>query len=160
MELIDEAAFRAYWNEAGLAWERLHSQDVHVPSGMDRTKRDIPTAMRRAVVERDGWRCRFCGLRLLARDFIVGLNARCPDAFPWGVPDAARHAFGLVCLYTPDHVVPWWNGGGNELDNLVASCGTCNYQKGSCSLEELDLEDPRTRPAEVDGWDGYAGALR
>ncbi len=43
------------------------------------------------------------------------------------------------------------------MDNLVACCGPCQYAKGSCTLEELDLLNPFSRPAPVDGWDGLAG---
>ncbi len=62
-------------------------------------------------------------------------------------------------MYTPDHVVPWHAGGTGEIDNLVASCGTCNYMKGSCSIEELDLLDPRLYAPVVDGWHGLSGVL-
>ena len=36
--------------------------------------------------------------------------------------DAATHA---------DHVIPKAMGGGDELDNLVAACASCNQRKGS-----------------------------
>lgn len=38
---------------------------------------------------------------------------------------------------TMDHVVPLASGGTNDLKNLVASCGLCNGDKGTLSLEEF-----------------------
>lgn len=55
-----------------------------------------------------------------------------------------------TCLYcakqlgdaelTRDHVVPVSRGGGNQWDNVVASCRRCNHLKGSRLLEETNLE--------------------
>jgi 5-methylcytosine-specific restriction endonuclease McrA len=42
-----------------------------------------------------------------------------------------------ICAYCSgeatqvDHVIPRANGGGHELDNLVACCAPCNSRKGS-----------------------------
>ena len=36
---------------------------------------------------------------------------------------------------SPDHVVPVKHGGQAVLENLVASCGPCNQEKGCLSLE-------------------------
>jgi len=72
------------------------------------------------------------------------------------VSDAMNHlwrAFGQ----SPDHVVPLGADGSNELSNVVRACGTCNYSKSACSLEELGLEDPRKREPIRDGWRGLLG---
>ena len=34
-----------------------------------------------------------------------------------------------------DHVVPYVAGGGREIDNIVASCRTCNRSKGSKDVD-------------------------
>jgi 5-methylcytosine-specific restriction endonuclease McrA len=57
---------------------------------------------------------------------------------------------GNMCLYcgkqlgdsnlTRDHVVPVSRGGGNQWDNVVASCRRCNHFKGSRLLEDTSLE--------------------
>lgn len=47
---------------------------------------------------------------------------------------------GGICVYCGadatcvDHVVPMVRGGGDEMDNLVASCTLCNLRKGSKSV--------------------------
>ncbi|HEV2810755.1 MAG TPA: HNH endonuclease signature motif containing protein [Acidimicrobiales bacterium] len=156
---LEDAPFRTYWTAGGVEWERRHQSAAHLPPAVRRVARPIPAATRRAVGERDGWRCRYCGLRLIARDVITALNASFPALFPWGATDLTKHAAGLVLLYTPDHVVPWRAGGDNTPENLVAACGTCNYMKGSCLLEELDLADPRARQPVQDEWTGLSGIL-
>ncbi len=47
---------------------------------------------------------------------------------------------GGICVYCGadatcvDHVVPMVRGGGDEMENLVASCTLCNLRKGSKSV--------------------------
>lgn len=36
-----------------------------------------------------------------------------------------------------DHVLPVSKGGGNDPDNLVASCRNCNTEKGDMTLKEF-----------------------
>ena len=38
---------------------------------------------------------------------------------------------------TIDHIIPRSKGGGNNLDNLLPSCRSCNTSKGVKSLEEF-----------------------
>jgi hypothetical protein len=67
-----------------------------------RAKRtQISRAMRRAVFERDEGMCRHCGRPLRFNSFHV------------------------------DHLVPIARGGGNEMQNLAASCAPCNLSKGA-----------------------------
>jgi 5-methylcytosine-specific restriction endonuclease McrA len=152
---VDEAACRTWWDGGGVAWSERHVTESH--AGRTKGARDyIPNAIRRELAERDGWRCRYCGVRLLAFDFIKALNRVLPTEFPLGRRDLDRHAAALVLRYSQDHVVPVSLGGSNDLNNLVATCAVCNFQKGSCTIEELLLLDPRECPPVVDSWDGLA----
>ena len=159
LSLIDETGFRSYWTDGGMEWERRHRRAHHLPRAESPAARTIPSATRRLVVLRDGWTCRYCALPLLSTDLVLGLAKRFPSVFPWGSADLSKHASGLVLRYTPDHVVPRACGGNNEPDNLVASCGTCQYMKGDCTIEELGLFDPRDRPPALTDWDGGSGLL-
>lgn len=153
---VDGAKCRAWWNQAGRAWGERHNKACHADY-VKASQVVVTNAMRRELAERDGWRCRYCGVRVLAFDFIKELHQVLPDAFPLGKPDLERHAAALVLRYSQDHVVPRSLGGSNDLSNLVATCGVCNFQKGSCTIGELRLLDPRERPPRIDGWDGLAG---
>jgi 5-methylcytosine-specific restriction endonuclease McrA len=57
-----------------------------------------------------------------------------------------------ICAYCSgeatqvDHVIPRANGGGHELDNLVACCAPCNSRKGSRN-EGVFLAQGATPPA-------------
>ncbi len=79
----------------------------------------VPRRFRRQVTNtflfaRDGYRCQYCGRHrneLRTREFL-----------------------------TRDHLVPTSRGGGNEWDNVVTACSTCNNRKGSHLPEECGLK--------------------
>jgi hypothetical protein len=75
----------------------------------------------RSVFERDGWRCRMCGV-LLVRD---------AGDFP---PDMA----------TIDHIVPLSRGGAHTVDNAQAACLHCNSAKQD--RLEVASSGPRLHP--------------
>lgn len=56
---------------------------------------------------------------------------------------AACKACGSTNDLEIDHVVPIARGGGDDLDNLQALCGTCNAAKGTKTMDEF-LELRRT----------------
>jgi hypothetical protein len=157
IDRIDRDALRSYYDAAASVYEARHDAAAHA----NRTpgKRfAIPTAVKREVAARDGWRCRYCGLRLVSRDLIVGINARLGDAFVIdGSVERLMHPAAYLLRYTQDHMVPRSAGGTNEPSNVVAACGTCQFQKGDCTLDELGLANQLDRPPTVDGWDGLAG---
>lgn len=66
-------------------------------------------SLRFKVLERDSYRCRYCG----------------------ATPESAE-------LHV-DHVHPVSEGGGNELENLVTSCRSCNLGKGAKVLDETPM---------------------
>jgi hypothetical protein len=70
----------------------------------------LPAATKRAVVERDGRQCRYCGRRISRREPL--------------------HI---------DHVIARSLGGGDDLDNLVVACIGCNTRKGALRLEQCGM---------------------
>lgn len=74
------------------------------PRKPSRQRPDISVRTRFAVLERDGFRCCYCGT----------------------TPDVAR----LVV----DHVVSVADGGSSDSENLAAACEPCNQGKGRHSL--------------------------
>jgi len=43
-------------------------------------------------------------------------------------------------IVTIDHIIPISKGGKSEIDNLVASCKNCNFEKGSLTVEMYRLQ--------------------
>lgn len=81
------------------AWARWEKRDQPA-------RRGIGKRLRFAILERDEFRCRYCGR---------------------SAPDVALHV---------DHAIAYIDGGGDEEENLVTSCADCNLGKGSISIEE------------------------
>ena len=74
---------------------------------MATNRKPISKKKRFDVFKRDGFCCQYCG------------------AHP---PSAILHV---------DHINPVALGGGNELDNLITSCATCNLGKSASPLTEI-----------------------
>lgn len=71
------------------------------PSRLAKYERYAPAWLRLAVLERDDYKCRYCGVP---------------------VTDETANI---------DHVRPWKLGGNTVAKNLVASCRSCNRAKGN-----------------------------
>ena len=108
-----------------------------------------------AIFARDGWRCRYCGIRVASLKAFNELNKHYYEEIRWRPgPYSDRNMIFNVIAGSLDHVVPHARGGETTAENLVTACGCCNYGKKSRTLTEVGLSDPRGRPAVVDGWDG------
>lgn len=162
---VDWTALEWFWMEAGLEWERRHDPAAHVDFTGTRANPAIPAALKRAVAARDGYRCRYCQVKVVTSAALRKLELLLPAALPvWpaemGPTAVTAHAAECVLRLTWDHVAPRSAGGPNTEDNIVTSCGTCNYNKGSCTLGELALGDPFERdPLPSEGWEGLDGRL-
>lgn len=66
---------------------------------METKRKGVGNAKRFKVFERDGYQCRYCGMK---------------------PPEVVLHV---------DHFIPVVKGGGNEMDNLLTSCSQCNQGK-------------------------------
>lgn len=70
----------------------------------------IPKAVRDAVIARDGLACRRCGI---------------------AVKRAAQgEAYSPDQLHL-DHAIPWAEGGGHTVENLIVSCAQCNLTRST-----------------------------
>jgi hypothetical protein len=123
------------------------------------TKRMPSAADQRAMYARDGWRCRFCGCRVVAEKARRAMRNQVPDAIPWSEAEGFHAAF-YALSGSVDHVLPHSAGGGNDLDNIVTACWPCQFGRSAWLIEEVGLIDPRSRPPVVDSWDGLTRVLR
>ena len=91
--------------------------------------------------------------------FLKAVGRALPGVFPDepGTTEAEANPVWRVFCFVADHVHPLAAGGPNDLINLVTACWPCNFAKGSCTLDELSLDDPFRTDAERDGWDGLVG---
>ena len=106
IDRIDCDALWLYYDAAGFVYEARHNTDSHAGRIPEKSTA-IPIAVKAEVAVRDGWRCRYCGLRLVSRDLIVGINGRLGDAF---VVDASverlMHPAG-VTFSMPGYSASW-----------------------------------------------------
>ena len=94
-------------------------------------------AVEKQVLTRDGYRCRFCGTRVIVKEAQKAFTATVPKAARWGSGNKNCH-FGLAVLRASiDHLVPFQRGGNNDLDNLVTTCNPCQFGRGHFLLDEV-----------------------
>lgn len=107
-----------------------------------------------ALIKRDGFHCRFCGIPVVRAEIRTQIQRAYPDALPWGTNNLSQHA-GFQALWLQyDHLLPHARGGGNELSNILVTCAPCNNGRSNLTLEEVGLVDPRTREPVRSNWDG------
>jgi len=147
----------AYWSKKEAATRGMKPEPTVGRRGQ------LSEVLHRAVLERDGWHCRYCGLRIIDRDARKRMTAMMGHDLIWGPKDSQRHAVLLVFSGVADHVKPAATvldqAEADDMENLVASCWTCNFGKMEHSCEALGLEDPRERPPLRNEWDGLRRVL-
>lgn len=117
-----------------------------------KTQRDATAQMKDFVFARDGWHCRFCGIRVIdprARKCLAGIFSE----FEWGRRNLDKHAC-LAVHASHDHVLPRSWGGSNDDGNLVTACWPCQFSRMEHRIEECGISDPRERDPIKTDWDG------
>jgi 5-methylcytosine-specific restriction endonuclease McrA len=150
------------WRTCGPLSIEVH-RATRLPVTLPKTERD-PTrmpgaAVQRQIFTRDGWRCRFCGVRVISVAARRRLRTWFPDVIPWPRRERERHAALFFLEASIDHVFPHSRGGTNDETNFVTACYCCQHGRGQFLLEESELLDPRLFPPMVDGWDGLTRLL-
>lgn len=155
LRTVDVLACDRYWNDCGREGLRRHRAEAH--AGRQRARRrNVSRGLKVELGNRDGWRCRYCHLRVVYPGFFSALAHKLPEQFPDAPAPIEGTAWPVYRVFdaSPDHVVPVSAGGQHTKDNLVTACGACNYQaKGDCTLDELGLPFPDLRPPN-DDWNG------
>lgn len=104
--------------------------------------------------QRDGYHCRFCNVPVIRKEVREELKRAYPDALSWGKKNTEQHAAFQAMWLQYDHVLPHARGGNNDLNNIVITCGPCNFGRMDSLMEEVGIADPRERPPIKSEWDG------
>lgn len=167
-QLFREADSDEVWRWLHPAWfipirnvvHRTVSGDTIKVARSDRDPdRRIHPTVRHAVLARDGYTCRYCGVGVVpveVRNLVFSLYPLVRSVKDR--PHRNHAAFDALWLQY-DHVVPHCHGGPSSPENVVISCGLCNYGKDQYTLAQLDLEDPRMRDPVASAWDGLTRLL-
>ncbi len=144
------------WGSGG-PWSRplsVENPPTSVPKDQ-RVKARMPAiAVKSALLARDGFQCRFCGIPLVRKEMRSQIRNAYPEALRWGDRNAEQHAGFQAMWLQYDHLLPHAMGGTNELSNMVATCAPCNYGRWNLTLEQVGLTDPRLRDPIRSTWDG------
>jgi len=144
------------WGKGG-PWSRPLAVEQLLPfvSKDDRVRQRMPPKTDlAALLERDGFTCRFCGIPLVRAETRKLIHKSYPDAARWGSRNADQHA-GLQAMWLQyDHVVPHSRGGTNERSNMVVTCAPCNNGRAELTLEQVGVTDPRVQDPAASWWDG------
>ena len=132
-----------------------------VGAEFERSAQRMPSSSsERAIYVRDGWRCRYCGTRVIDRSMRTRLHRYLPDVARWGARNADKHTALAALSASLDHVIPHSRGGTNDELNLVTACNACQFGRGQWTLEEVGFFDPREYPPTRDSWDGLTRLSR
>jgi hypothetical protein len=127
----------------------------------ERKPERMPTSEeKRLLHQRDGYRCRFCGIPVIRGEIRKKLRSLYPDVIPWGKANISQHAAFQAMWAQYDHILPHARGGDNALNNIVVSCAPCNFGRMGYILDEVGLQDPMLRPPVQSSWDGLERLLR
>lgn len=124
-----------------------------------RTVKGLDRSLSTRVFERDEYKCGYCGISVVTQwknGDIPQLVTAFPDVTKWlTVVDGSLNGNGksgaltnrdvakwLWITAVADHVHPASDGGPTEMNNLITSCGGCNYGKEDWTLEQLNVRPP------------------
>ena len=135
----------------------VHRQ-VHRPAVLPPAEREslrMPaTGTEQYIFNRDGWRCRFCSIKVISRPARNAVARIFPNETRWNLKEFVRHSALYAMAASLDHVVPHSRGGTNQIENLVTACYCCQFGRGEWTLKEAELYDPGTSsPLPISGTD-------
>ncbi|MBB5189428.1 5-methylcytosine-specific restriction endonuclease McrA [Silvimonas terrae] len=159
LKLADMPAIRE-WTESiwgrGSAYIKVRTvEQVAAQAPIVRVVSRMPNAAeKQALLLRDGFHCRFCGIPVIRAETRKRIAAQYPDALPWGKKNNLQHA-GFQAMWAQyDHILPHAKGGDNSIGNMVITCAPCNFGRMQYTLDETALLDPREREPIRSLWDG------
>jgi 5-methylcytosine-specific restriction endonuclease McrA len=151
----------AEWTESlwgvGGPWTRPLRVENPLPyiARDQRLKARMPVRSERdALLARDGFHCRFCGIPVVRAETRSLIRREFPEALRWGNRNKDQHAGFQAMWLQYDHLLPHARGGINEQHNMLVTCAPCNNGRSNLTLDEAGLADPRLRNPITSAWDG------
>ena len=139
-------------------------QRLGEPSTFDKDKRDLVRMPNKsgeiALLERDGYNCRFCGIPVIRKEIREKLKEYYPRSLKWESKNINQHAAFQAMWVQYDHIIPHARGGETSLENMVITCGPCNYGRMNYLLEEVNITLPEIHLTKNSSWDGLERLLR
>ena len=111
-KIFKKADMRAVWEWLNPGWTRPDLNVVVPAPPADTQKvsknlrdpdRVIALATRFSVLQRDGYRCRYCGIPVVHADIRKLAHRDYPDAVPWDPYNVTKQHAGFACLWLPRH---------------------------------------------------------
>jgi len=131
-----------------------------VPKAAQDTPR-ISVSLARSVLERDGYRCRYCNIPVIYTNEARKLRALFgTENFQMSKSNQVAHGTLRAFYNSFDHVVPLSRGGRTSLENLVTACYPCNFGKDNFTLSQLRLQSPFSVDPQKTDHDGFITLLR
>jgi 5-methylcytosine-specific restriction endonuclease McrA len=161
LKLVRSADLREWYVEHGQLSGTYRAKHFALPApDADQPALDplrSPDRYAKEVWERDGFRCRYCGLGVIPKSVLAAFGAVVgKETFRATGTNDERHGAVVAFRANADHVLSWKLGGRTAPENLVTACWACNFGKSSFTVEQMGLADPRDYPPVVDGWDGLS----
>ena len=149
------------WNPAVHRRLIKNIEDADCVPESARAKENIPVGLKRNVIDRDQYHCRWCGIPVIsvkARDHLKKIY---PNALRWGQTNNEKHAAFLAMTLSVSRVIPRSRGGKNLMENLVVSCGPCGAGRKKFLPMEVCLIHPvpEQGPWITSDWDGLTRVL-
>lgn len=142
-------------NNGGVVQVRSVDHPTPVVPKTERDSRRMPgPELRRALIARDGYACRFCGIPLVPASVRARIHSLYPNARIWGRRNVDQHAALQAMWVQFDHVLPWTRGGRTSFENLIITCAPCNFARMEHTIEEVGLLPPGPPRARMPDWTG------
>ncbi len=111
------------------------------------------------ILLRDGYFCRFCGIPVIRKEVREVLKKHYPNALKWGSRNPDQHAAFQAMWVQYDHLIPHARGGKTNLENMLITCGPCNYGRMNYLIEEIGIILPPKSYSTDENWDGLERIL-
>ena len=152
------------WGKQPRDWSGYDPNPPPVLPEQRRAPEYIPVGVKKEILKRDGYICRFCGIPVIDKRAKKILKQAYPETIPIenNMSNEGKHKAFQAMDWNPDHLLPRSRGGTNTQDNLVVACAPCNCGRGERTLADMKLEDPRRRPVRKTplhgpiGWTGLS----